>query len=395
MSFNPSFLRNDENQDSSPLPAYLIERVPNSTQKSGLLERWYRLTAPPTPPADASLAQREKARRGRLASMILLFVIILIIVMFPVVIFNHTLFPIMLGALLASSIALLLNRSGRIMAGGILMVCFVDLGFATGLVMTHGGLGVYNLPTFDLLTIAELLAVSLLPPRSVFFVALANCLFIWFGLSFLPHNAELSQLLATTGYSVIVRPIILQVIVAIVTFLWVRSATQAIARADRAEVIATLEHTIAEQEHAVAQEKRLLDASIAQIVETHMRVANGDFNARVPLTQDNVLWQIAGSLNNLLSRLQRLRQSEETLQKMQPQIYQARQIGFELQRSRQEIAFLVAALQNAKAGRQPIQYKRGSPLLDPVIAELNSNYLVPGYILTQQQSEQQAKGKNR
>ncbi|GAC1360375.1 MAG: hypothetical protein NVS2B12_09140 [Ktedonobacteraceae bacterium] len=40
-----------------------------------------------------------------------------------------------------------------------------------------------------------------------------------------------------------------------------------------------------------------LDASIQQIVQTYMRIANGDFDARVPLNQDNVLWQVAGSLN--------------------------------------------------------------------------------------------------
>ena len=62
------------------------------------------------------------------------------------------------------------------------------------------------------------------------------------------------------------------------------------------------------QAEEAAQQKRQLDASIQKIVETHMRVANGDFSARVPLTDDNVLWQISGSLNNLLSRAQRWRQ---------------------------------------------------------------------------------------
>jgi hypothetical protein len=52
---------------------------------------------------------------------------------------------------------------------------------------------------------------------------------------------------------------------------------------------------------------------------------HGDFNARVPLTADNVLWQISGSLNNLLARLQRSRQDAEELKKMQIALKQARE----------------------------------------------------------------------
>jgi methyl-accepting chemotaxis protein len=67
----------------------------------------------------------------------------------------------------------------------------------------------------------------------------------------------------------------------------------------------------------VAEQKRQHDASIRSIVETHTRVANGDLEARVPLTQDNVLWQISGSLNKLLARLQRLSQDTAKVQQMQ------------------------------------------------------------------------------
>jgi hypothetical protein len=35
-----------------------------------------------------------------------------------------------------------------------------------------------------------------------------------------------------------------------------------------------------------------------------MRVANGDYSAHAPLTEENMLWQISGPLNNLLARTQ-------------------------------------------------------------------------------------------
>jgi nitrogen fixation/metabolism regulation signal transduction histidine kinase len=44
------------------------------------------------------------------------------------------------------------------------------------------------------------------------------------------------------------------------------------------------------------------------LFHTNTRVANGDLNARIPLTKDNALWQVSSSLNNILSRLQRSRQ---------------------------------------------------------------------------------------
>ncbi len=51
-----------------------------------------------------------------------------------------------------------------------------------------------------------------------------------------------------------------------------------------------------------------------------MKVANGDYNARVPLNQGNVLWQVSGSLNNLLSRFQRLRQDAYELATVRSQL---------------------------------------------------------------------------
>ncbi len=166
------------------------------------------------------------------------------------------------------------------------------LAFFLSLLNAPGGFGVYNLPVLDLLVIPKLLAVSLLPKESVFPVAIINSLYIWGSIMLQHHATDLTDLIGRVGYyGLITRPVILQVAVAIVTYLWVRSASQAIERADRAEAIAELEHAMAEQEHAIAEQKRWLDLSIQQIVETHARVANGGFNVRVPPTQNNVLWQ--------------------------------------------------------------------------------------------------------
>lgn len=169
------------------------------------------------------------------------------------------------------------------------------------------------------------------------------------------HAHDLQLMLGQSGYSVLIRPIIIQILVAIVAFLWVRSTQRAIARADRAEVIAQLEHAIAQQEHKTAQEKRQLEISIRQIVQAHTQIANGDYNIRIPLVQGNVLWQIAGSLNNLLARLQRYRHDSQQHQQML-----------------QAIDHVTVEVRRAKSARQSVHVPRTGTPLDALLLELNT-----------------------
>ncbi|MFL5663598.1 MAG: hypothetical protein ACJ8BW_20000 [Ktedonobacteraceae bacterium] len=342
--------------------------------RAGGLEWWYRLTAPAELPASASLAQRELVRRGRLASTIMFFFVIVLIAVLPIGIFgpNHIIVLVVSTLLCVVVVALLFNRRGKSNITGLIVSVALNLGLFTVIRMSPGGLAPSSLGLFDLLVFTELFVASLLPVNWVFLAAAANIGFIVFDLSTQSRTPLFATVMATDFYPILVRPIALHMVVTIVLWLWVRSATQAIARADRAEVIATLEHAIAEQEHSVAQQKRLLDASIQQIVQTHMRVANGEFNARVPLTPENVLWQVAGSLNNLLSRLQRLRQFELEMQHVLPQLQRMRQSEQELQLTKEEISLLATALHKARTEKRLSQLARSRTALDELIVELNA-----------------------
>jgi hypothetical protein len=88
-----------------------------------------------------------------------------------------------------------------------------------------------------------------------------------------------------------------------------KGTVQAITRADCTARIVQLEHELTEQ-------KQKLEEGIRQILQTHVAIANGNLEARAPLTQDNVLWQIARALNPLLIRLQRASQAEKQLQRV-------------------------------------------------------------------------------
>jgi len=191
---------------------------------------------------------------------------------------------------------------------------------------------VANLPVFDVLIVSELIAVSLLPAVSVFPIALGNILFILGDMTLQPHTPALNQLLASgMAYDVIIQPIGLQIIVALVTYLWVRNALRAIERADRAEEVAELKRRDAQRTHQ-------LETGIQQLLQTHVRAANGDLMARANLSQDNLLWQVGVSLNTLLTRLQKA--GRETSR-----------IEHENQQLRGEVARLTQALHEARLVR--------------------------------------------
>lgn len=293
-----------------------------------LLQFWYRIASPPEPGDAAPIEEKEVFRRGRIGSQIILLLYVIILIALPGDALQRSspaLLIIFIIDLFMLTVAVVLNRKKIVNAAGLIAtLCFIASP-VTDLLSTPGGVNTSVLPVFDILVLPLMCAVSFLPPWWVFIVAVGNCLFTVYILKFLPTSGELHEVLKD-GLSGIVVPIIdSELSVAIVAFLWIRGTTRALLRADRAEEIARLERDLALQAEAIAEQKDQLDSSIQKIVETHVRVANGDLNARVPLTQDNLLWQVSGSLNNLLARLQRSRQDASQVQQMQFALHQAYQ----------------------------------------------------------------------
>jgi hypothetical protein len=168
-------------------------------------------------------------------------------------------------------------------------------------------------PVFDLLIYAVLIAVSLLPPAVVLLVAMGNVALILGAVYLRPHTPEFDALLQSGHIDgILVQPIILQVVVALVTYLWVRSAVQAIRRADRAEEKALLEAREWER-------TRELDEGVRQLLDMHVRLADGDFHAQVPVLRSAPLWQVGRSLNTLIAQMVRLGQADVALQREQEQ----------------------------------------------------------------------------
>ena len=297
-------------------------------------------------------------RYAQLLSGFLLFILTLAILALPLRLFaqdtNGNLLGLCADALYL--LALLCNKRGWIVAAGVLFVVGILLTEITPLFAQTAGFDTQNLPLFDYLVIAILIAGAVLPPASTFFVAAFNSIVITFVILFAPHMPSFTQVLtAGSVYVVLLPPIFLQLVVAAVMYVIVRSLRATIRRADRAEQIAALQTQIATFEKARADEKRALEQSIQTIAATHARVASGDFDARVPLQENNVLWPVAVPLNNLLSRAQSWKKQAELLAQTQRVATQ-----------------IVQYMQTQRSNQHPLLFQQltGTPL-DPVLQEIN------------------------
>ncbi len=266
---------------------------------------------------------REQVHRKQVVNAILLVIALFQLIDLPGAVLMKSpadIGTVVLGLALCA-IALLFNQMGKVTIVSILLIAVVDLGCGLMLLTTPMGLGVSDLPTFDVLIVSELIAVSLLPPMSVFPVALSNITFIVADLVFQPKTDELHMVLTSSmGFNAIAQPIGLQIVVAIVSFIWVRSALVALARADRAEEIARLQQREVELQHREVERQRHLDEGVQHLSQILVQAANGDRSVRAHMNSDNMLWRIGNSLNLLLTRLMRTGQLEQENKRLRAEV---------------------------------------------------------------------------
>lgn len=341
--------------DAEPTPQ--SRRATSERRPAGFLSIWYRLTSPPQPAETAPFQERELFRRGRTGSQISIVLFLLIFISFPAAFAgsNSLLIGILTASLFVLCLALLLNRLGQVNLAGILVVLSIMTGPTVNIVTTPGGINTSALPIFSLLVLPLMCAVSFLPPVWVFVVAAINALFTLFVLTYLPTSGELHHVLQTALPGIVTPVLLGQFIVSIVAYIWVRGARLAILRADRAEEIAALERRELERQQLEIEQKQQLDVGIQQLIQTHVQVANGNFAARAPMMKENVLWQVAYSLNNLLARLQ----SYQLLKVQQ-------------RRNEEALKYVTWAIQRAKKEGGPLEVQRTGTPVDALILELAS-----------------------
>lgn len=334
-----------------------------SSRSRGTLPRawlwwWFWLTAPPEPPASARFAVRERARRGRLLSILLLGFLLLLLgalYQYLVVDSDHpAMVATLLFALAAAFVAAALNRVGFVRTAGFLMVALAELPLAGTLAATKDGrLDVLHLGAFYLIGGSLLVAASVLAPWSVFPVAALNSALAIALVRLLPQTPALRALLASNdGQQALLGPVVMQGILALVAYFWARSTVDALRRADRAEEVALLERRELERQAE-------LEEGVRQLLAVHVQLANGDSNARAPMLRNPMLWQVGNSLNMLIARLGRYAQAE-----------------YVLRREREEAHRVAEAIQLARSGHAVVWPAPSGLPLDPVTEALRAGGVV-------------------
>lgn len=340
--------------------------LPFVAAKKSRLEWWYRLAAPAWSREPKTHAERLRSSRARLLATIGLLVLVVIGMLIPATLFipNRYTLWLCLMLMLVCLLCLLLNRAGKVLAACSLLVVSVET--AIGLVIwSTRPFDTFNLPLYDIFIVGELLAVSLLPASSVFGVLLLNALFIGLSLSFQPHTLPLMVLLRTQYYNSLARPLVVQVVVAVITYLWVRSNEHANLRADQAETIARLEHDLLAHTQDVAQQKERLEQDIQSLVAMHNQAIRGQLQPTLSQIQSPILFPLHTAFSLLYARLHRAYQVEHghaTLLQAIEEVGQAVRSARPIKPTHTALDTLLLTLQqkNAAKGRQTLPLERRS-----------------------------------
>ena len=319
------------------MKAFTTQEVPLADRLFGW---WYKIAAPPEVPDEAPLRLRMRVRSGRLMSVVFLmeFVIVIALIIELGVEGRALSNPTAAMVLIPLTIGVILNRKGKTVTAGILLLVMEESAvILSNFVIDQGTNSLILIDSFFFLA-PELIAAETIAPWVTFPVTLFNSILTILLIFLMPRTPDLTAALNKGTFFFYAVPVEIQILVSVVCFLWVSSTYKEMRRANSAEEVSKLTLEMAKHQLAVEQEKQQLEESIQQIVSVHMQVANGNWHARVPLDRQNVLWSIAGSLNNLLARLQRqrydtlqLQKNEEAIQQLLYQVQTARRQGKSLE----------------------------------------------------------------
>jgi hypothetical protein len=271
---------------------------------------WYQLTSPPDV-ENPSLKQRDLARRSKILSALALFLGLTLLMVLYIAVTGPNKGIIVTVEILYPTIGvcLVLNRFRHVNIAGILLITALVGGMYFTLLTTaylRGGLTPNDKDILYLPFFGELVAAAILPTYAIFLVAVFNTSFSLWILFHAPHTPAFTAMLTTGSSSIVFRVVEIHFFTTLVMAIVATWTLIAIKRADRASELARLEHDLHAAASEKIREKERLEHSVDEIIRVHMQVANGHLEARVPTKtgEQNVLWQVAVPLNNLLSRYQ-------------------------------------------------------------------------------------------
>ena len=301
-----------------------IQRRPGEIRDWPLVGWWIKITSPSP---DSTAGYRNSQWREEVISLLIPITILLALAGILTSINDPIRVLILSLAICCNTMALFFKRSGMVGLTGTIIIITVELSlFAFVLTAGGGHPDIEDVPLMDHLLELVLVAMAFFTPITGLLMALLNCLFMFMVFEFYPHGDDLIHHLKETFWSIVLPPLILHLVVAGVFFIIMRALMKEIRRADNAEELAQLRQSELELREHEMKRSQQLEVGTQVILQTlNTTTTNADFSIRVPLAQDNLLWCIAYSINNLLARLQRLRNERKELDETRAVVSQLRE----------------------------------------------------------------------
>jgi hypothetical protein len=292
-----------------------MQRKSTDIQDWPLVAWWIRITSP-VPGSPASL--RNPQWREEVTSLLCFLVILESLLPMSTAIEQLPDPRILITLLTTLSLkvgAVFLKRAGKMEIAGVLILAATQLSQFYAM-FAPGYLTISSLDLLSLLVLSIVITMAFFRPVIILWICMLNCCYIFGVLEFFPHTAALNQQFTQNFASTLTTPIQLQITVALASFILIRALLKEIRRADNAEELAQLKQSEAELRKREAQQAQQLEEGIQLILQSlNTAATKGDFSMRVPLAQENILWRVGYSINNLLARLQGFRHEKAELEK--------------------------------------------------------------------------------
>lgn len=309
---------------------------------------WWRKTAQHAAP-DATFAEKERARRARLGSGLLLGLMALSLAVLLTTLglaragVMRVDASIPFGSVLSLAVcvaALLLNRRGHVTAAGLTLFVATDAALGCALLVSASPVAAALLQT---LVASELVAVAFFAPWGVWPAALINSALLAAAFTLMPYSSSASRLDAGE----VIAAIAVQAATAAVLALTMSSTAAARKEAESAAMVAEAEwRYAAEQSLALFEDARKLSGTL----EAH---AAGDYTARAPVLESAPMARIGMRLNQLFDWFERFAD-----------------VRFQMIQVEDDARRVVDALRTLRSGRDPVWPEPSGTPLDTVFEAL-------------------------
>src|SRR5260221_4457258 len=241
------------------------------------LDGWFRLTTPEPNAEDESVKWHKIRRQTRLASSILLVLGLLWVAGAPLGFLSPlgaSMTVVFVEGVLVLVLGLAFTRRGWVRATAILLIMSFYAGFVL-LQIFAGGSATEPVGLLNVVILPLLVAARLLGPRGLFAVTFVNICLMALAVYSWPPTVRDSLTNSGTLVGVIVQPVTIQIVVALLGYVWVRSLRATVERATHADELADVNANLRRLSDSALEVARLKSEATVNMSRVLKRPLNG------------------------------------------------------------------------------------------------------------------------